>query len=218
MEYSSKAISSVSVVPSLRDDDKAHFIQGLEKFIDTMAGEEYTAIFVSSPLNKTALEAKKRGYEEIYTTLSQFAEINVSYAENDSEAIAIGVSDSFSKSINEGISDTVGTNESVNTAQFRARNSGASFSFFGFGQSVGRARGQTSGSSHGTNTSHTDTSSETETTAKTTTDTKTTTFGTTSTLAITRQNKTVQELLGKIDEQLARIKSCESYGLWESAC
>jgi hypothetical protein len=37
-------------------------------------------------------------------------------------------------------------------------------------------------------------------------------------LAVTRQNKTVQALLEKIDEQLERIKGCESYGLWESAC
>ena len=64
----------------------------------------------------------------------------------------------------------------------------------------------------------TDTRSETETTGKTTSDTTTTTTGSTSTIAVTKQNKTVQALLGRIDEQLERIKSCESYGLWDSAC
>ena len=58
--YSNMAVSSVSIVPSPRDEDKEHFIQGLEKFIDSMSGEKYTAVFVSSPLSKTDLEAKKR--------------------------------------------------------------------------------------------------------------------------------------------------------------
>lgn len=217
-EYANMAVSSVSIVPSLRDEDKDNFVQGLEKFIDTMAGEKYTAVFVSSPLNKNALESKKRGYEELYTALSQFAQINLTYAENDSEAIAVGVSDSFSKAINEGISDTTGTNESSNTGRNKSYNSGSNFSFFGIGHSHGKSWGTSTGNSSGSSTGHTDTRSETETESKTTTDTKTTTVGTTSTIAITRQNKTVQELLEKIDEQLDRIKNCESYGLWESAC
>lgn len=217
-EYANKAISSVSIVPSFRDDDKDHFVQGLEKFIDTMAGEKYTAVFISSPLSKIALESKKRGYEELYTALSQCAQLNLSYAENDSEAIAVGVSDSFSRAINEGISDTTGTSESTNTSKNKMRNSGSTFSFFGMGHTSGHGTGTSTGYSSGATTGHTDTRSETETEAKTTTDTKTTTIGTTSTLTVTRQNKTVLELLEKIDEQLDRIKNCESYGLWESAC
>jgi len=216
-EYSNMAVSSVSVVPSLRDEDKENFVQGLEKFIDTMAGEKYTAVFISSPLNKNALEAKKRGYEELYTSLSQFSQVNMTYAENDSEAVALGVSDSFSKSINEGISDTVGTNESTNKAKFRARSYSASFSFL-VGHNLGSTKGSTTGSSYGTSTGHTTSSSQTDTDTQTKSDTRTTTKGTTSTLAITRQNKTALALLEKIDQQLERIGSCESYGLWESAC
>ena len=56
-------ISSVSVVPSMRDEDKDKFVQGMEKFIDTMQGEEYTAIFIASPVSKEQLELRKRGLE-----------------------------------------------------------------------------------------------------------------------------------------------------------
>ena len=75
--YSNMAVSSVSIVPSPRDDDKEHFIQGLEKFIDSMSGEKYTAVFISSPLSKTDLENKKRGYEDLYSALSQCAQVNL---------------------------------------------------------------------------------------------------------------------------------------------
>lgn len=216
--YSNMAVSSVSIVPSPRDDDKEHFIQGLEKFIDSMSGEKYTAVFISSPLSKTDLENKKRGYEDLYSALSQCAQVNLTYSENDSESVAKGISDSFSTAINEGISDTTGTNYGENSSVNKGRNHGSSFGLFGVGHHSGSSRGTTKGTSRGTSTGHTDTRSEIETTGKTTTDTTTTTTGSTSTIAITKQNKTVQALLGKIDEQLERIKNCESYGLWDSAC
>lgn len=216
--YSNMAVSSVSIVPSTRNDDKDHFIQGMEKFIDSMSGETYTAVFISSPLSKTELEAKKRGYEDLYSALSQCSQINLTYSENDSEAIAKGISDTFSTAINEGISDTTGTSYGTCKNVTKSRNHGGSFGMFGMGQNSGSARATTKGTSNGTSTGHTDSQSQTETTGKTTSDTTTTTTGSTSTIAVTRQNKTVQELLAKIDEQLERIKNCESYGLWDSAC
>jgi len=217
-EYSGMAVSSVSVVPSPRDDDKEHFVQGLEKFIDAMSGECYTAVFVSTPLAKGELEAKKRGYEDLYSALSQCAQVNLTYSENDSEAVAKGVSESFSTAVNEGISNTTGTSYGTSDSVTRSRNRGHSFGFFGTSHNSGSGQSKTGTTSSGTSTGRTDTRSETETTGKTSSDTTTTTLGSTSTLAISRQNKTVQTLLERIDEQLERIKGCEAYGLWDSAC
>lgn len=217
-EYSNMAVSAVSIVPSARDDDKDRFVQGMEKFIDSMAGEKYTAIFVSSPLNKVDLENKKRGYEELYSTLSQCSQVNMTYSENDSEAVAVGISDGFSKSVNEGISYTTGTNTSSSIGTTKSRSSGRSNSFFGMGFNSGKSSGTNTGSSSGSSTGKTDTSSKSDSTSNTKTDTTTTTKGTSTSIAITKQNKTVQVLLEKIEEQLKRIKSCETYGLWDSAC
>lgn len=216
--YSNMAVSSVSIVPGLRDEDKEKFVQGLEKFIDSMSGECYTVIFVSEPLGKVDLEAKKRGYEELYTALSQCAQINLTYSENESEAVAKGISDTFSIAVNEGISDTVGTNYGRSKSIAKSRNHGNGFGFFGTTHNSGRGRSTTVTESDGTSEGHTDTRSETETEAHAKTDTTTHTQGSTSTVAVSRQNKTVQVLLSRIDEQLERIKSCESYGLWDSAC
>jgi len=216
--YSNMSVSSVSIVPSPRDDDKEHFIQGLEKFIDSMSGETYTAIFISSPLSKTELEAKKRGYEDLYSALSQCSQINLTYSENGSEAIAKGISDTFSTAINKGISDTTGTSYGTSINVTKSRNHGSSFDMFGMGHNTGSSKATTKGTSSGTSTGHTDSRSETKTTGKTISDTTTITIGSTSTIAVTRQNKTIQALMAKIDEQLERIKNCESYGLWNSAC
>ncbi len=217
-KYSNIAVSSVSIVPSPRDDDKEHFVQGLEKFIESMSGEKYTAIFISSPLGKTELEVKKRGYEELYSTLSQYSQINLTYSENDSEAVARGISDTFSISVNEGISDATGKSYGTGKSITKSRNHGSNFGIFGIGHSSGSARATTKVTTDGTTSSRTATYAETKMTGKSTSDTKTSTMGTTSTLSVTRENKTVQSLLFKIDEQLERIKKCESYGLWDSAC
>lgn len=216
--YSGMALSSVSIVPSPRDSDKEHFVQGLEKFIDSMSGEDYTAVFISSPLGKEQLEVRKRGYEELYSTLSQFAEVNLTYGENDSEAIAKGVSDSFSTAVNEGISDTMGTNSSRSKSASKGKNKSFGYHLFFGSHSSGKNTSKSTSTSEGSSSAHAETRSNTETTGKTTSDTSTSTRGTTSTFAVTRRNKTVQALLDRIDEQLERIKQCEAYGLWDSAC
>lgn len=216
--YSNIAVSSVSIVPGLRGNDKDHFIQGIEKFIDSMSGETYTAVFISTPLSKTELEAKKRGYEDLYSALSQCSQINFTYSENDSKAIAKGISDTFSVAVNKGISDTIGTSYGENEVVTKSRSHGSGFGFFGGIHNSGSAKAVTRGSSSGSSDAHTDSRSETETAGKTTSDTVTATVGSASTISFTKQNKTVQVLLEKIDEQLGRIKKCESYGLWDSAC
>lgn len=217
-EYSSKAVASVSVVPSPRDQDKDKFVQGLEKFIDTMQGEEYTAIFISSPLGKDTLEDKKRGYEELYTALSQCAQLQLTYGENASVSVADGISKGFSHAVNDGISNTTGTNSGTNRSKGKSRNHGFSFGLFGTGFNMGSGTNVSRGSYSGTSQSYTDTHGETDTTSENTTQTQTQSQGVTGSLQITRKNKTVQELLENIDEQLKRIHSCESYGLWDSAC
>lgn len=215
---SNMTISAVSIVPSTRDDNKDKFVQGIEKFIDSMSGERYTAIFISSPLIKVDLENKKRRYEELYSTLSEFSQANITYSENNSEAVAKGTSESFSTSTNESNSDTTGENTSTSSGESKSRNRGKNYSLIVMGLNSGKSNGTNTGNSSGSSTGHTDTHSESESKSNTKSDTRTTTEGISSSMALTTQNKPVQELLKKIDEQLERIKNCEAYGLWDSAC
>lgn len=79
----------------------------------------------------------------------------------------------------------------------------------------------------GTTDSHssTETSSETEGestgtskgSSESKTDTETLTFGESKTMQLTAKNKTIENMLARIDRQLKRIDECESIGMWECA-
>lgn len=217
VEYNSKSLAAVSVVPGERQS-KEGFVQGMEKFVDTMAGECFTALFIADPLNQEMLEQKKRGYEKLYTALSVYSNYNLAYGENNSKAVNESLSESFSEAVNEGVSDTVGTNRASSVTKSKGRNSGSSFSFFSTGHSHGRSSGRSNTTTTGDTDSHTETkgksSTKTEGKARGTTDTE----GNSVTLTTTQQNKTIQEILKKIDEQLVRIRMSESYGLFDMAC
>ena len=104
-----KYISSVSCVASARDKSKTEnksFIQGLERFIDTMRGNTYTAIFIAEPLTTNEQNDIRSGYEELYSSLSAFEKSIWSYNENMSKAVTESLSKGMSQSITDGTSHT----------------------------------------------------------------------------------------------------------------
>lgn len=216
-EYDSKSIAAVSVVPGERNSGEG-FVQGLEKFIDTMAGENYTALFIANPLNQEVLENKKRGFEKLYTALSAYASYSLAYGENNSQAVNESLSEGLTEAISEGVSDTVGTNRSTSNTRSKGRNSGSGFNLFAVNHSYGKNSGKAMTTSNGENEGHTDTRSTSKSDTRNTTKGKTDTTGSSVTLTSTRQNKTIQELQKKIDEQLMRIKASEAYGMFDIAC
>lgn len=204
-----KNVSCVTVVPSSRDEDKEKFVQGIEKFVDTMQGSNFTAVFVADPLSKRDLELRKRGLEEMYSALSPYAKTSLAYGDNYSKAVTNGMSESFSDAVNNSINITNGTTNS----ETLSKNSGFNIGIMGTGTNFGSSRSYTSGTSW--SKAVTSGTSETTTTGKNTSDTETN--GTSRTLTSEHQNKSVAVLLEKIDEQLKRIKDCEGFGLWECA-
>jgi energy-coupling factor transporter ATP-binding protein EcfA2 len=216
-DFTSKTISAVTIVPSARDEDKDKFVQGIEKFIDTMMGETYTAIFISSALSKSVLEQRKRGFEELYSAISSYAKTSLQYGENYSEAVSKGISTSFADSLNRSISNSNTQSYTDTTGESTSYNSGSSYSFGGYNSSSGTTRGTSSSYSSGSSWSDsvTDGSAKTATSGETTTQSSTT--GNSRSLTINHENKSVVNLLAKIDEHLKRIKNSESFGLWESA-
>ena len=61
-EYVPKSLSTVSIIPSERDEDKEKFIQGLEKFLASMNGKIFTAILLATPITENMLSKRKRGF------------------------------------------------------------------------------------------------------------------------------------------------------------
>ena len=112
-----EAVASVSCVAALRDksktEDKA-FVQGIERFMDAMDGEVYTAMFLAEPVSVDTQAEIRSGYENLYSSLSPFRKSTWSYTENQSTAVMESLCSGTSHTISDTVSMTTtdGTNQS----------------------------------------------------------------------------------------------------------
>lgn len=224
-ENNIKSMASVSMVPSARKTDFEidDFVQGIEKFIDTMNGKKFTLISLATPLDKNTTEKRKHGYEELCSSLTPYAKLSVSYGENESTAVNKSLSSSFSKSINRSVSNSNTTSTSESRGTNRGRSSGSSYgggySDSGWSSNWGGNSGYSSGSfdSYTSGNSFTQSFSDSTGTSSTEGMTKgeTTTKGNTKTITMNFENKGVEILIERAQAQLERFKACESFGMWE---
>lgn len=126
-----EAVASVSCVAALRDksktEDKA-FVQGIERFMDAMEGEKYTALFLAEPVSNETQAAIRSGYENLYSTLSPFRKSTWSYTENQSTAVMESLCSGTSHTISDTVSTTTtdGTNQSSSVTDGTQKTKGGS--------------------------------------------------------------------------------------------
>lgn len=100
-----KNIASVTCVAKNKDEDfnnNEYFIQGLEKFALAMQGQSYTSVILAKSSSMEQINELKHSYETIYSQLSPFAEIQLSYGSNK----ALNISNAFSNSSSFGTNKT----------------------------------------------------------------------------------------------------------------
>lgn len=111
----SSSITAVTGVPSLSVEEREHFMQGLEHFIDAAEGREYQALILAEPISSLQLDFIQAGYEGVATQLSPLLKQSLSFGENESDSVGLsiseGISHSFGTSI--GLTETKGTNYSI---------------------------------------------------------------------------------------------------------
>lgn len=206
------SVECISVTPSMRGDKKDAFVQGLEKFIDTMRGEEYVCEIIASPLGRDEADSRRRGYEDIAAALSPFEKTTLAQGQTDTRTLSEGITDTVSTTISKGISMATGTTSGFSKGKQSGFNLGASFLVnFGFNE----------GTNESVNSSKTRTETETETEAKqtgrSTQISRATAEGTSETCTTEYKNKSVEEILKKLDTSLERLREGDSYGLWDCA-
>lgn len=216
-ELCPKTISAVTVVPSARDKNKEKFVQGIEKFIDAMSGEKYTAVFISSALPKGVLEKRKRGYEEMYSSMSSFSRTTLQYSENFSDSVTKGQATSFSDSLSRSITNSNTQSSTSTDSTSSSYNSGSSYSGENSSYSSGSSSGRSSSYSSGNSWTDSVADGKSKTAGVTDNYGETQSSGNSKSLTINYDNKSIQNLLNKIDEQLERIKLSEAFGLWEAS-
>lgn len=107
-------IAAVSCVANNKDSefkDNSSFIQGLEKLVLAMQGRRYTAVILAKSNSIEQLLETRHAYESIYTQLSPFANMQLSYGTN----AALNISDALSKGTTIGTSHT--TSESLQSGK-----------------------------------------------------------------------------------------------------
>ena len=114
-----RAISSVSGISSSKKIDdsskKKDFTQGIEKLIDSMRGEQYTALIVADPILPAQAVGIKADYEEMYSLLKPFEEVDLTLGYNESVSISDTVGHSTSEAISHSVSNSTNRTHSSKT-------------------------------------------------------------------------------------------------------
>ena len=210
---SASCVAAVSCVASARDKAKTEhkgFVQGIEKLIDTMRGKAYTALFIAEPVSSQAQSDIRRGYESLYSTLSAFRKSVWSYNASNSHAVMESLSHGISTTITEGTSHT----QSHTITQTKGEGSTISAGVQPFGIGASSARNKFNSTSDSRGTADTSSQSKSEGDTKTTSNATTDTVSAGQMLQIERLDKSIEEMLARIEEQLKRTQEGEDYGAY----
>ena len=112
------SVTAVTGVPSLALEEREHFMQGIEHFIDAAEGKIYQALILAEPVSSQQLDVIQRGYEGVATQLSPLLKQSVSFGENESESIGLSIGESINHSLGTSLSltETKSVNESSSTS------------------------------------------------------------------------------------------------------
>ncbi|MNO35802.1 AAA-like domain protein [compost metagenome] len=263
-ENPSASITAVTGVPALSTENRDHFMQGLERFIDAAERREYQALILAEPVSSQKLDMIRTGYEQVATQLSPLAKQQLSYGEQDSDSVGLSISQGLSTSLGHslGLTETRGTSHTTGTSTSETNGTSESFSSqtgtskaaaiagsaigaiagsflgpvgavvgvqvgsgiaaaFNETRSSGTSRSTTQGTSESHGTSWSSSSARTQSTTHTTSTTDSQsvnrTIGNNRQLSIESVDKTIEQLLGRIDHHLQRIDEAKTYGGWNSA-
>lgn len=196
-------LTCLNVIPAIRNEDD--FVQGMEKFIDTMRGEEYVCMLLASSISDSECEERLRGYEQLYTTLFPLSNLALSHGTSEGSTFTEGFTRSISNSVSDSISKTTGQNESSTNTN------GLNLGMFGMGYnfSHGNTKGTSTSDTHSTSTSRQESESYNTSNAKSQT--------LTDNFTVNYKDKMIEDTLENIDHRIARIKECMSFGMWECA-
>ena len=228
------SVASVSGISSLRvkpgEDNKA-FFQGIEKVINAMEGVPFSALILAHGISTEELSAMRDEYEMLYTRLAPFSKYAFSVNQNTSDATSKTLSDAVSDMVSSSKMHSVTIGDSVSHSHTSGESVAWSGSVgvrtkipktkLGFNTSLSRTKttqkSDTDGQTHqkSDTDSYTDTSGQTVTV--TTADGTVYTVSTGQTVQLNYENKSVSEILQRIEQQLKRLRSAEGSGMFAAA-
>lgn len=205
------SICSVSVVPSIRNDDKGNinsYIQGIENLVDSLKGKKYTLLTIADPVSPSDILEIRHGFENIYNYLLPLYKIVETKGTTQSTNISTTDTESYVKGITEGITRSQSNSES--SGYSNGFNMGASLIL-----SAGFNRSKNS------STSNTNTFGSTNLTSEQVSNSQAKTHGvghtTSDSTQVFFENRIIKSMLDKIENNIVRVEECEGYGAFNSA-
>ena len=194
-------LTCLNVIPAIRNEKD--FVQGLEKYIDTMKGEDYVCMLVASSIPDAGCEERLNGYEQLYSTLFPLSNLSLAHGTSEGTTFTEGFNKSISKSVSDSISKTTGQSEGTST------NTGFNVGFLklGFNQSFGTTKGTNTSESTSSTTSASESLGENISTSKT--------ENVTDNVTVNYKDKMIEDVLEHIERRITRIKECMTFGMWE---
>ena len=228
-----KQICTITGIAGLRSQGESHekqFIQGMEKLVDSLQGEQYSLLLIADPVSQEQVNIVKQSYENLYSQIFPLAGSELSYGENESESVSNSLTKGFSKSVSKSVTDsltyTKGSFSSHTHTDTHSVNVGISGSIGILVDGIGIGVGASAGYSYSSSDSYTNGTNESVAKGKAATDgtvdtdmeqedrTESEIKGKTKSLQLKFENKTLKNMLEKIDLQLKRLDSCRDTGMW----
>ena len=227
----SSYVSAVTTIPGIRskeENEGRQYIQGLEKVIDSLQGQEYSLLFIANPVSNLDLAASRSALESLYSSLVPFSESQYTVGKNTtdsfSRALTVGTSSTISHSVSQTVSHTVGKNTSISEGESRSGtfgfNAGVMFAVAlgGFGSiTKGTSYTETRGFNSSDTKGETTTNGITDATNESETETLSTAIGQSEGVQIKFENHAIKQMMLKIDETLKRYDTCADLGMWNCA-
>ena len=212
-------------VPGI-NEDKENF-QGLDRFVDTMQGDEYVLIITAKYLPNEEIVNLEKRVNRFYAEVYPSSKVSIQQSKNNSKTEVTsktsGTNDSVSKAIGTNSSDSNGSTEQMTTGESRTLSSSSSHSEneeeSSDGTSTSTANCKNSSKQTGSSSNHTKGNSTTDTTTKGTNESINTeaniTKGSSETVTREHLNKNAQEWIKYLDEVLyKRIDYGKGKGLF----
>ncbi|MBQ7593543.1 MAG: ATP-binding protein [Synergistaceae bacterium] len=106
------SVSSVSIDAVQRGGDE-NFVQGMEKFADSMMGQPYTLMLIASPVSGQEILNEIKNFQELYTEISPYRTSTITLNETTTEGLTVTEGTQTSK--------TYSRSQSYNTSLSKTR-------------------------------------------------------------------------------------------------
>ena len=106
------AVAAITGIPSLKTGQDHEFVQGLDRYLESMRGKDFAVVVVADPVSREELEATRDAYMSLHSALSGFAEQQISSQHTHS----LQLSETDQRSASKAFAETLGATQTTTTS------------------------------------------------------------------------------------------------------